>query len=166
MKTLAELKRDAKSGNLFAEMIEFHGSKEIPERIRGKRKIVDANSVGISFLNADGKKSELRIEAASLVEYNNENIIVYEAGLRDLTVDEQTMFDKWELKRDRKQEEIDMLSDGSTSYWSERLFFRDVGYEYLLGCEKSQGKKYDFNTKKVYDNKIRGNVSLKYLLCS
>jgi hypothetical protein len=165
MKTLTQLKRDAKSGKVFAEMIIRQGTTDIPESLKGKRKIVDANSVGITFLNNNGKKSELRIESASLVEYDDNSLTIYDPGLRELTVDEQAIFDKWELKKDRKQEEVDALTDGSTSYWQQKHFFIDAGYEYLLGTEKKQGKKYDWNTKKVYDNSIKGNVSMKYILC-
>ena len=170
MKTLAELKRDAKAGKIYAEMIERFGSAEIPEKLRGKRKVIDANSVGITFLNADGKKSELRIEAASLVEYTDKNIIIYNPGLRDLTLDEQAVFDRWEAEKERtnykERVEIDALSDGSSTYWQEKAFFEREGYEYLFGTEKKQGKKFDYNTRKVWDNKVKGNVMLKYELCA
>lgn len=164
MKTLAQLKRDAKAGKLFAEMVIRQGTADIPERLKGKRQIIDANSVGITFLNNDKKKSELRIESASLLEYTDDSITIYRAGLRDLTVDERAMFDKWESMRDLKQEEIDMLTDGSSSYYKRKHFFIDAGYEYLLGYDKVKGKRYDFNTKMVYDNSIKGDIEMKYTI--
>lgn len=165
IKTLTQLKKDAKAGNLFAEMIIRQGTTDIPDMIKGKRQIIDANSVGITFLNNDKKKSELRIECSALLEYTDDHITIYDAGLRDLTVDEQAIFDKWESKRDKKQENIDALTDGSTSFYQQKRFFTELGYEYLLGYEKKQGKKFDFNTRKVYDNSIKGNICMQYLIC-
>jgi hypothetical protein len=162
MKTLAELKRDAKSGKLFAEMTVFCGGDEIPERLRGVRQIVDSNSVGIFFLNANGKKSELRIPSASLIEYTGESIILYGAGLRELTSEENATFDKWETMRDRKREEIDALTDGSGEYFREKRFFESSKMEHLLGNHTVRGMKYDHNTKKVYDNKVKGMVDNVY----
>lgn len=115
-------------------------------------------------MNNKGKKSELRITAASLVEYNDNSIIIYNPGLRDLTKDEQAIFDKWESMRDKEQEAIDILTDGSTSYWSKKHFFTESGYEYLLGLDVKQGKKYDWTTQKVRDNSIKGNINIKYIL--
>lgn len=167
MKTMAELKRDAKAGKIPAVMVQRYedtGDK-IPERLRGGRKVVDANSVGITFLNSEGKKSECRIEAASLLEYTDTHITIYMPGLRDLTEEEQRFFDLWETKRDKRKEEIDALSDGNCSYWQQKHFFEDAGYGYLLGFEKQKGMKYDFSTKKVFDNKVKGSIMLKYELC-
>jgi len=161
-KTLAELKRDAKSGKVYMEMIERFGSTDIPDKLKGKRQMVDANTVCVKFLNNDGKKSELRIDAASLIEYTDTELTTYLPGLRDLTSAEKDVMDSWESKRDKRQEEIDMLTDGSTSFYRHKHFFIDAGFEYLLGYNTKQGKKYDFNTKKVRDNKVKGDVELKY----
>jgi hypothetical protein len=168
MKTLAELKRDAKAGKIVAEMIEWHGAtgEDIPERLRGKRQIVDANSAGIFFLNAGGKKSELRIEAASLIEYTDTSLTIFYAGKRDLTPDEKAIKDKWQTMRDKRQEEIDALTDGSTSFYREKNYYRNAGYEYLFGTEMKQGKKYDHSSQKVIDNKVKGDAMLKYKICS
>lgn len=163
-KTLAQLKRDAKSGNLFAKLIIRQGTTNIPERLQVVRQIIGSNSVGITFLTKDGKKSELTIESASLVEYTDTHITTYRPGLRDLTEEEQAIFAEWELKRDRRQEEIDAISDGSTSYYQEKKFFIDKGYEYLMGLKKIKGQKYDFATKKVFDNSIKGEVEMQYEL--
>lgn len=163
--TLTQLKKDAKAGKLFAKMVLRNGDTDIPTKLQGKRQIVDANSVGITFLNNEGKKSELRIPCASLVEYTKETLTIYEPGLRELTADEQAMFDKWEKVRDKKQEELDLLTDGSSSYWKHKFFFKDAGYEYLLGFDTIRGLKYDFNTKMVRDNKIKGDICMRYEFC-
>lgn len=163
-KTLAQLKRDAKAGILYGEMIIRNGNTEIPDHLKGKRPIVGANSVGIFFLNNNGRRSGLDIPCASLVEYTDDYLTIYNPGLRDLTPDEQAVFDEWESMRDHRQEEIDMLTDGSTTYWRRKYFFIDKGYEYLLGYEFKKGKKIDFNTGKVYDKRNKGSVCMKYKL--
>lgn len=161
-KTLAQLKRDAKSGNLFAKMIIRNGNTDIPEKMKEIRQVIDSNSSGIKFLNPDGKKSELRIECASLVEYTDTHLTIYVPGLRDLTPEEIDIMNMYEVSRDKKQEEMDALTDGNLSYWRRNKLFTELGYEYLLGHETKEGKKYDFNTGKIYDNRIKGEVLMKY----
>lgn len=162
MKTLSQLKKDAKSGNLSAELIFRQGTTDIPASLKGVRKMIDANSVGITFLNSNKKKSELRIDSASLIEYTDTHITLFNPALRDLTMEEQSVFDKWELMRDIEKEEIDMLTDGSSQFHKRKWFFTDAGYEYLLGHDVKQGKRFDCNTKKVFDNKIKGEMSMQY----
>ena len=166
MKTLADLKRDAKTGGLYGEMILRQGSTDIIDRLKGKRKIVDSNSVGITFLNADGKKSELRIQSASLVEYNGDMLIIYLPGKRELNEQEKSIMNKWQAIEDtekyKKQSNIDALSDGSQTYYQKKNFFIDAGFEYLLGFDTKAGKKYDFSTGLIIDNKIKGDPVMVY----
>ena len=83
MKTLAELKREAKSGILEGKFI--HHSQfgaNLPKRLQGWRKLIDSNSVAIYFLTSDGKKSELRLDKASLVDYDGQTLTIFNAGYR------------------------------------------------------------------------------------
>jgi hypothetical protein len=166
MKTLADLKRDAKSGRISGEMVIRMGSTDIPETLKGRRKIVDANTVGIKFLNNNGKKSELRISCASLVEYDNDSLTIYSPALRELNDDEKQIMSQWQeianTEEYQKQSEIDLLTDGSSTYWKRKHFFVDKGYAYLLGHEKLRGMKYDYNTGMVKDDKIKGEIELQY----
>ena len=166
MKTLADLKRDAKAGLISGEMVCRFGKTDIPENLKGKRKIIDANSVGVKFLNADGKKSELRISAASLVEYSDDSLTIYSPGKRELNSEEQAFMNKWkEIENTSEFQErsrIDALSDGSSTYWQKKHFFVDGGFEYLLGYEMKQGKKLDFSTGLITDNKVKGDIELQY----
>jgi len=161
MKTLAQLKRDAKSGNLYAEMIYRWGTK-IPENLQGKRRIIDSNSVGIKFLNQNGSTSDLSIKNANLVEYDEYFITIYDPGERDLNEDEKTIFSKWETMRNKKQEEMDCLTDTNVTYWRRKHFFIDAGYEYLLGYDKKQGKIYINHNNKIRDDKIKGDMIIQY----
>ena len=161
MKTLAQLKRDAKSGNLYAEMIYRWGTK-IPENLQGKRRIIDSNSVGIKFLNQNGSTSDLSIKSANLVEYDENFITIYDSGERDLNEKEKAIFSKWETMRDIEQEKIDCLTDTNVTYYRRKKFFIDAGYEYLLGYDKKQGKRYVNYTNKVRDDKIKGDMLIQY----
>lgn len=164
--TLAQLKRDAKSGKLYGELVERFGITEIHAHQQGLRKIVDANSVGITFLNHDGKKSALDIDRAALVEYTGDTLTVYCPGYRDLNADEKRVMDGWKEITDTKdykqRAEIDMLSDGSSTYWQEKGYYAKAGKLYLMGCEEQAGCVFDFNTGKIRDKNVRGNVALKY----
>lgn len=167
MKTLAELKREAKSGTLEGKFI-YHGNfgENLPVRLQGWRKLVDSNSVSIFFLTPDGKKSELRLDKASLVEYDGKTLTVFNAGYRDLTEEEQCVMNAWKEKSStpqfKAQAEVDALTDGSSTYWAEVFYFRNAGYEYLMGLNKQRGMKYDFNSGKVQDDKIKGAVCMQY----
>ncbi len=169
MKTLADLKRDAKSGALEGRFTYHDMWKEgLPERLQGWRKLIDCNSVAVFFLNKDGKKSELRIGKASLVEYDGETLTIYYAGYRDLTENEQRVMDAWNkiASTDEYKERAhdDALTDGSSTYYQKLRFFRDAGYEYLMGLEEQRGMKYDFNTGKVRDDKVKGPICMRYEL--
>ena len=169
MKTLSELKRNAKNGGLFGVMtIRCGSSDNIPERFTQKRQIIDANSVAIFFMTQDGKKSELRIDRASLVEYTDELLTIYNEGFRDLNVQEQTVKQEWEEIANKpeniKRYEIDALTDGSQMFYKQKAFFHNKGYSYLMGLEEEKGVKYDFNTQKIRDKNIKGTISMQYRL--
>lgn len=166
MKTLAELKREAKSGTLEGRMIIRGGSDNIPDKLKDWRKIVGSNSVSIFFQMSDGSVSELGLPKASLVEYDGQTLTVYNAGFRDLTVDEQRVMDGWNEKSStpefKAQAEVDALTDGSSTYWAEVAYFRKVGYEYLRGTTEQRGLMYDSIQKQVRDAKIKGTVCMRY----
>lgn len=167
MKTLADLKRDAKSGTLEGRFT-YHSMWQdgLPERLQGWRRIVDSNSVAIFFLTADGRKSELRLEKSSLVEYDGSSLTVYFAGYRDLNEAERRVMDEWNRISStpdfKAREEADALTDGSSTYWSKVAYFRKAGMEYLMGNEKQHGLKYDWNLMKVRDDSIKGEVGMRY----
>ena len=162
-KSLAQLKIDI--GNLEFKMV-YRFGEDIPERLQGWRKAIGANSNSITLLNADGRESWLELERASLVEYTDNSLTIYNAGLRELTAEEQRIMDGWKAKSSTKdfQERMwaDAMTDGSSTYWSEVAYFGKNNAKYLMGTEWERGCKYDYNTGKVYDKKIKGNVQLQY----
>ena len=167
MKTLADLKRDAKSGTLEGRFT-FHSMWQdgLPERLQGWRRLVDSNSVAIFFQNADGKKSELRLEKSSLVEYDGNSLTVYFAGYRDLNAAERKVMDGWNkiasTPEYQERGRVDALTDGSSTYWEKVSYFRKAGMEYLMGNERQRGLKYDSYLMKVQDDSIKGEVGMRY----
>ena len=158
---LSEFKRKAQNGDIKLKLV-YRFGEEIPEKLSGIRKVISVNTVGIKLSTTDGKSSELRFDFASLADISDSMITLYNAGERELTGEEQLIFDRWEGKRDYKQENIDLLTDGSTAFYSRNKFFTDEGFEYLLGYDRIKGMKYNFNTKKVSDSKIKGEKILQY----
>ena len=94
-KTLADLKREAQAGKLSGEMVLRCGIPNVPDKLKGIRRIVSANSVSITFLNTDGKKSELRITNAALTEYTGCELILYAPAVRPYNEKEQAVMAAW-----------------------------------------------------------------------
>ena len=65
-------------------------------------------------------------------------------------------------QRKRSQSEIDILTDTNVMYWKKKQYFEQNDMEYLLGHNTIRGLRYDFNTGKIKDDKIKGDIELKY----
>lgn len=161
MKTLAELKRDAKAGKLSLELTERYGGTDFPERMAGKRKVVGCNTVALKLLNHDGKESEMRFGYASLIEYTAETLTVYNAGFRELNDEERRELNRAIEERKRYQ----MENPYSDSFWHMKRFWSESKYPYLYDCgEMKQGKRLQ-HTKDgdiIVDSAIKGDAILKY----
>ena len=160
MKTLAELKRDAKSGKISFELMEWFGkvAEQIPERLRGIRTVSKVNTVGIYLRNGDGQESEMRFESANVVEYDGENLTLYRPGYRDLTDEEQNVLAKWKAE----QAAYEKRNPYGNSYWKMKEYFQKCACPWMEGFDMVRGKKYDFSTGKVIDNSVKGDAILKY----
>lgn len=159
-KTLADLKRDAKSGKLSLEMIYRYG-EEIPERIKGARRVVDANTAAIKLMTNDGNISELRPEAAALIDYTPDSLTIYAAGYRDLTQEERAEMDRANKERQRYQE----ANPYSDSFWHMRAFWKNSRFSYLDGAgEYKNGKalRRTADGDRIQDCSIKGDIILKY----
>lgn len=155
--TLAQLKREANTQSISAEMIYRYG-KEIPERLRGIRKATRANTVAVFFQNADGSESELLIKAASLIDYDGETLTIYEPGKREPNAEEKAILQEYERLK-KKHEEENPFSDG---YCFKVSFFnKSKPYDYLSGFETIRGKRYNYDGT-ITDNAIKGAAIIKY----
>ena len=156
--TLAQLKRDANSGSLALEMVERYGDtgEAIPERLRGRRKVLKANSVGLILLNADGKESTLDIDSAKLIDYTDDTLVVYNPGLREPTDEEKKVLDGI---RSIYQKYANTYNGG---YWQGKDFGMKSSCPWMLGYDKIRGKRYESHNGMVRDNAVRGEQCLKY----
>ena len=161
MKTLAELKRDANTGRMSLEMIEWYGKttedEGFPDRLKGVRKVLKSNTVALILLNANGNTSEMRFNSAKLIEYTDNSLIVYAPAQRDLTDEESRILKECE----RMQKEYYEKNPYGEFYWKRKDYFKNCSCPWLDGYEMVRGKKYMYNGK-VLDNSIRGEVILKY----
>ena len=160
MKTLAELKREANSGKLYLELIERYGATGdgIPEALRGIRYVKGANSVALNIQNKFGQESEIRIERAALMEYTGETLMIYEAGLRDLTEQEQQILSGWA----KEEAEYYRRYPWGDSFWNRKRYFQNRACPGMEGTESQSGKCYVPWLNKVRDYSIKGDVILKY----
>ena len=175
--SLARLKRDAASGRMSLEMLVRLGEpatdENTPERLKGVRKVVGANSVALKILTADGtKESELRLDRASLTEYDGETLSTFYPGLRPMTADERKVMNEWKaIENDPEYQERlkwDCLTDGSSCYWKKKRFFENAGMTHMLGYEKVRGMKldaralYEGEENCVVDESVRGRLMMQY----
>lgn len=114
----------------------------------------------------NGKTSRLDLPPASLVEYTDNSLTLYYAGHRELTTDEKAIIDEWKKVSStpefKKRADYDMLTDGSSTYYEKKLFFSERNSEYLMGFETQRGMIWDWNKHMVRDDKIKGEVMMKY----
>lgn len=161
--TLAQFKRELANGEIIGlELIERKGEK-IANPVVAPIKKVNSNSI---ILQRGDKESYLWYPPASLFEYNFDFIKIYEKGSRDLNKIEQDVLNAWakiESQPDfQEQARVDMLTDGSTTYWRKKRFFEQSPAPYLFSSSNKYNLRYDRTTNKIYDPKIKGECILVY----
>ena len=171
-KSIAQLKRDADSGEFFAKCFmrcgEWVDYVPLSLHMQGYRKLVASNSNGVFFyipkenrhdlLNKEQEKSLFVIPRSDLVVYTDKALITYKPGYREPTDNERLILDAIEDK----------------PYYSKDHFLYKFypKYIYLNGYTKKYGCKLDINRKKlgfndyVLDEHIRGEVDFIYRICS
>lgn len=171
MKTRTELIRNAKSGEFTFELIERYGSRKVNKLLQGKRTIEEIQTNGFYLVDNEGKKSFLDIPKASLIEYDGDELKIYNPGLRSMTDKEKSVMEEWEgitETDDFKRKKVaDMLSDGNSTFREKTHFFALKNMLYLTG-NKDKGMELDpwkylgGEEKCIRDEKIKGDVILVY----
>lgn len=171
MKTRAEFFRDAKANKITLELIERFGNKDIDKNMQGKRKIGKVQSNGVYLINENGKKSFLELAKASLMEYTENELRIYNAGYREMTEKEKQVMQEWEKIANtedyKNQAQIDAMSDGSSTYYIEKRFFINKKMEYLMGVSSGAknlifSKYYNGEKECIRDESVKGEVILVY----
>lgn len=171
MKSKAQLFRDLKAKKISLELIERFGDTDFPERLQGVREIGKVNTVGCTLINSSGEESSLDIPRASLVDYSDDELIIYVPGHRELNDKEKEILDAWNVIASKddyiRRANYDALSDGSSTYWQKKHFFEDRNALYLFQDDGS-GKRIDYNKtndgdpKCLVDPAVRGERILVY----
>lgn len=163
--TLTTFKRLAKEKPVFLELVWRYDrtGEEIPENIRGKRKIAKVRSYGFDLVMADRPDSRtkmLRIESAAQFCLEGDTLKVFNSGYREATDEEQAMFNGWH--KIQKQHEDDPFWDG---YQKMKDFFRNEGkgkdYSYLIHARRNM-RLGIYGNELIYDLKVRGPLALQY----
>lgn len=160
MKTLSDLKRYLKAGTVVKMIYNCTSNNRL---LNKKRKVVKVQTNGIYFVDPDdtnSRKSYLDFPKASLLEITEKSFKIYNKGLRDLTAEEKKIRDN--APKDPKQSRIDIMTDGSTMYWRVKRYYMQHNAEYLKGNKSERGMRYDFNTNKVWDDSVKGELALEY----
>ena len=175
MITLSEFFRLAKDTPLEFLLTERWGETP-PERLSGWRKVTKVQTKSLKL-----GSSWLDLPRASLVDitWDGEKgtLVAYAPGFRPLNEKELGALADWERevasKEDyQKQLEIDLLSDGSCTYWQEKAYFEQKGLPYLFGVSEWHGLSYTSNPDKIdekghyvreiRDASLKGKCVLKY----
>lgn len=165
--TNADLKRKLTIGTRIALIYRF---KLLDIPIIKIVNFVQTNGIYLKTegMNIEGKKgSYLGFYPASLTEADEKGLRLYGIGERPVDEKEKAIIAGYEAIRDRKQEEIDALSDGSTTFWQEKAYYARNNADYLFGGYTSHGNRFikrkNFNSpNSVYDPAIKGNLELEY----
>lgn len=169
-KTLADLKRDLHTGRaLTVTAYRFNDHKHLNVR----RFVVKVQGNAVE-LNADPTAkhgSRLDFPKATLCDYDGEKLVIYDPGRRPLTPEEKRVMDNAPSHRpeNRKQVEIDALTDGSQMFWRDKAHFKQAGMEHLFGCGTVRGQRLIHdgqNDPTIEDDRIKGEMLLTYTVHS
>ena len=154
-KSFSQLKKDLQVGKKLKVLYHFRNDDRfMQDRVISK---VQTNAFTSKWGN-DTKDYYCYFPTNSeLVDYEDDTFTFYEYGERELTDYEKTMLDKLHNLCSKEEQELDMYTDSSICYWKEKKYAKDNDIEYLLGFDFHKGLKYNFNTGKMYDKKVRGN---------
>jgi hypothetical protein len=167
MLSYAQMMRDFKSKNISLEMTYRFGN-EIPEKLKGLRKVTKVQTKAIYLLRSDGKESWLELPNAKLVYCDEKRLSIYSIGKRELTEEENKLMQEWkaitETEDYKKKMEYDVLTDYHACFYQEKRFWTEKDMLHLFGTNWVKGMKRDHNSNMVFDSKIKGDLQLEYRL--
>lgn len=159
MATLAQLKRDVNSGKMSLLLFWRYGAtgNDLSNRLRGHRKVLRANSVGL-VLETAGSESMLYIDSAKLVDYDGKFLTVYKAAYRAPTAEERFVLNTWNTMKTEYYEK----NPFGDSFGKRKAYFASSPCPWMDGITKKCGKSYVSHKDKVLDQSIRGEMALRY----
>lgn len=159
VKSMCEFREHASSGTMYLEVVEKQGciGDELPETVRGIRRVVSANGSGIKVQNPNGTTNSIHFLSAKLMEYQDKVLTIYEPGYRPVTAQEQELLDECQ----RLVEECQEKTPERNPYWVRANFLNNCPCPWLMGTAPVRGKQY-MPDGTVRDSAIRGKVSIRY----
>lgn len=174
-KTRADFIRDIKSGSIALETTfnYCYQNETLPERLTGIRKVSKVQTNGFYLMNDKTQRASwFDFPKASLMNYTDNSLTIYMAGYRSPNEHEKAILSEWEniasSQEYKKQSEIDLLTDGSSTYWKKKSFFENRNALYLMGLDSQRGLKLDFNKLNsgdsdfIRDESIKGDIAFIY----
>lgn len=161
MQTLSDLKRKLKVGQGLKLIYTRWGQNN---KLNVVRYVVQVNTTGF-YLNENPKETKgsfLEWGKASLTEITDKGFKVYITGKRDLTKEEQEILNNEPSRRKENEEQnrIDLLTDGSRMFRKDKQYHKEHNSLWKYG--KVKGLRYDYNENKMWDDNIKGELSLEY----
>ena len=165
-KSLADLKRDLFVGRKIKCVFNSCG-----KYVGMERSVVKVQSNGIyikTIINGEESKSFLDFPKTKvLLEYEDNKFSIYSRGTRDYNSEELKALEEWNKIKNteeyQEQSSYDIMTDGSTTYWQEKIFWKNHNMSYMFG-EEEKGLYRDTNLDKIYDNQVRGRLMYSYEL--
>ncbi len=121
-------------------------------------------------IQLDGR-TWLDLPLAGQMEFDGERLRVYQIGYDYLNDAEKSVLREWNeiasTPEHIRQADIDIMTDGGTTYWKKVSFFEKKGMSHLLGSEWVGGRKMSLNelnahnARCVLDTSIRGNLEFE-----
>ncbi len=164
MKTLAELKRHLSLGTQVtltaAPIMPNHKNLNVP------RFVVRVQGVAIELSpDKDAKRgSALYFPKASLISFSENSFSFHAPTVRPMAKEEEAIYNNRPSNRPENKERYlqDAMCDGNMAYYADKKYFADNDAEYFNGNELVNGKRFDFNTKQIHDETMRGDIELTY----
>ena len=162
MKTLTQLKKDLQIGDkitlIEAPTMPNHRNLNTERYIVKKQ----GNGVYLSQQRDDKSGSFLEFPNAKLVEYEGDEIRVYDPRKRPLTEEEQLIWDHRPSTREENEEQrkMDALAGTSLMYWANKDYFYKKG----MGHFNESTSRFIFHRHDMtmIDKQLKGEMVLRY----
>lgn len=161
-KSFNQLKKDLKNHEGGILKVLYHFRSEENSDLLLDRKILKVQSNALTTIKLGNTIAQNREcwlyypTSAELVDYVDNVFTIYEMGERELTEQEKILLDKMEHITTEKEKELDRYTDSNYDYWNKKKFAKENNCEHLLGYEYIKGEKYNWRTKKITSNKVKG----------
>lgn len=118
------------------------------------RRIMGMQGKSVVFRMSNGRYVTQPLPRKELCSFTGETLVIHAANFRSMTAEEESFVKQWM----KKSQEIKLRNPGINLRVVKQDYFRNHGYEYLLGTKKIKGKRYDWSSGLVEDETSQGEV--------